>query len=135
MSGYITVGGGFETLEHASLAKAAAIARKWEAEGKDVHIKRTGEPPRGLILAQRAAWRVVPRADWPTGLPEGVLRGDPLEYLDKKIRYWREQMHARARERSTYHASTVGVEKAISYVDAYQTMRHDLFGAVLSDDA
>jgi hypothetical protein len=67
-------------------------------------------------------------------LPPGVLRGDPLEYLDQKIRYWREQLVIRMKHGEN-GGDYVPSEKAIAYIDAYQTMRHDLFGAVLPDDA
>jgi len=56
-----------------------------------------------------------------------MMRGDPLEYLDKKIRHWEAQLRVRM-VHGEASGDYVPAEKAISYIDAYRTMRYDLFG-------
>ncbi len=66
----------------------------------------------------------------------GQMRGDPLAYLDAKIRYWRGELPKRIAgishpDKTISAGNTIGAEKAIAYIDAYQTMRIDLFGELL----
>ena len=76
----------------------------------------------------------------------GELKSDAarntLAYLDNKIRHWRVELRKRFDRRITLEMSMaeaeaiqISQEKAISYIDAYQTMRCDLFGEALPDGA
>ena len=51
-----------------------------------------------------------------------------LDYLDKKIRFWRQELKDRM------DGPPLSAEKALAYVDAYQTMRYDLFGSALASE-
>ena len=57
-----------------------------------------------------------------------------LGYIDDKIRYWRGEIPKR-QDLAEFDGvgALIAVEKAISYVDAYQTARVDLFGEALSE--
>lgn len=74
------------------------------------------------------------------------LQCNPVkDYLDEKIRYWRGELKKRMAalgidyqdqtlDDGEWTARNVNAEKAISYIDAYQTMRCDLFGEALPDE-
>ena len=61
-----------------------------------------------------------------------------LGYIDDKIRYWRAELRKRVDLIESPRAdvgwgASLGAEKAIAYVDAYQTARVDLFGSALEE--
>ena len=64
------------------------------------------------------------------------------QYVDTKIRYWHGELKKRMEgmdaaalsPTADFDAVRVSTEKAISYIDAYQTLRHDLLGGVLPDE-
>jgi hypothetical protein len=68
----------------------------------------------------------------------GDLKSDAakntLAYLDEKIKHWRGELSLRMGEEVVVKAGYIPAEKAISYIDAYQTMRFDLFGEALPDE-
>lgn len=62
-----------------------------------------------------------------------------LGYIDDKIIHWRAELKKRMAHADSPIAgegwgAILSAEKAISYVDAYQTARVDLFGEALPDE-
>ena len=62
-----------------------------------------------------------------------------MGYIDDKIRYWQAELQKRMDLVESPRAgvgwgASLGAEKAIAYVDAYQTARVDLFGEALPDE-
>ncbi len=58
---------------------------------------------------------------------------DLRDYVDQKILHWRGELKIRMAHLED-SGDAIPAEKAIAYLDAYQTLLHDLFGKALPDE-